>query len=45
VDPGAVECLLEAADELRAVERLARLWVAEDEVAIVCVIGALAQLA
>jgi hypothetical protein len=32
VDTGTVDRLLEAADELRAVERLAGLGVAEDEI-------------
>ena len=41
VDLRALERLLEAADELRAVERLAGLGMAEDEVAIACVEGAL----
>lgn len=41
----AVERLLEPADELRAVKRPAGLRMAEDEVAVMRVVGALAQLA
>ena len=45
VDLRALERVLEAADELRAVQWLTGLRVAEDEVAIVCVEGTFAQLA
>ena len=42
VDVGPVDSLLEAADELRPVERLPGVGMAEDEVAIARVVGTLA---
>jgi hypothetical protein len=45
VDVGAVQGLLETADQLRAVERVAGLGTADDEIAVVLVIRPVVQLA